>query len=177
MKIGDVWCVDIVLSTGDGKAKEIDSRATVYVKQDGAIYNPKGKITKEVLSIIEKKHTNFPFTMRALGTEAHAKFAIRELKEHDMLIEYPVLHEKPGAIVAHVKLTALIRANATDRITSLPLDTTRIKSDKKVTHAAALKALSTEVAAVKRKDKKKGAAGGGSGGATPVKDGKATTSS
>lgn len=108
--------------------------------------------------MIDKKHKHFPFSIRTLGSEAHSKFAIRELKEHQMLTEYPVLHEAPGTYVAHIKFTALIKPNSTDRLTQSDIDLSKLKTDKKVVNDQALKALATDVSKKAKKKANKTAA-------------------
>lgn len=40
---GEVWCIDVVMSTGNGKPKEQQDRTTVYMKQESQQYAVKGK--------------------------------------------------------------------------------------------------------------------------------------
>lgn len=91
--------------------------------------------------------------MRALGSEAHAKFALREMKEHQMVEEYPVLAEKQGETVTHLKYTVLIRDNETVQLTGLPLDLSKVQTEKQVTSQNAKDALALEVRAKVKKPK------------------------
>ncbi|KAG5550588.1 hypothetical protein RHGRI_015514 [Rhododendron griersonianum] len=53
--------------------------------------------------------------------EKRARLGLLECVNHDLLQPYPVLHEKPGDCVAHIKFTVLLMPNGSDRITSHPL--------------------------------------------------------
>ncbi|PWA79319.1 ERBB-3 BINDING PROTEIN 1 [Artemisia annua] len=60
------------------------------------------------------------FGHRALE-EKRARLGLVECVNHELLQPYPVLHEKPGDFVAHIKFTVLLMPNGSDRITSHPL--------------------------------------------------------
>ncbi|KAI3906151.1 hypothetical protein MKW92_031492 [Papaver armeniacum] len=50
--------------------------------------------------------------------EKRARLGLVECVNHELLQPYPVLHEKPGDLVAHIKFTVLLMPNGSDRITS-----------------------------------------------------------
>nr|GEZ24408.1 ERBB-3 binding protein 1 [Tanacetum cinerariifolium] len=50
--------------------------------------------------------------------EKRARLGLVECVNHELLQPYPVLHEKPGDFVAHIKFTVLLMPNGSDRITS-----------------------------------------------------------
>jgi len=115
----EVWAVDIVVSTGEGKPKETDNRQTTIYKRNGAVtYSLKSNTARNIFKEIIDKHSGFPFSLRYLSDAGKARFGISEAREHDLVAAYPVLHEKEGEFVAQVKFTALISANGTtSRIT------------------------------------------------------------
>ncbi|XP_074304818.1 ERBB-3 BINDING PROTEIN 1-like isoform X2 [Silene latifolia] len=53
--------------------------------------------------------------------EKRARLGLVECVTHDLLHPYPVLHEKNGEFVAHIKFTVLLMPNRSDRMTSHPL--------------------------------------------------------
>jgi methionine aminopeptidase len=82
-----------------------------------------------------------PFTLRALteGAEGDAKaelssgqlrLGLVECLNHGLLHPYPVLHEKPGDLVAQIKGTVLLMPSGSDLVTTSPSQT--IQTDKKV---------------------------------------------
>lgn len=132
----EVYGIDIVMSTGEGKPKEIDNRQTTIYKRNAAVtYSLKHKISRSIYSEVSTKYGSFPFSLRYLEDATKARFGIAEAKEHDMVHPYPVLHEKEGEFVCQVKFTALVTAQGTTRITGpvggLELNPNVVQVDKK----------------------------------------------
>ncbi|XP_047325620.1 ERBB-3 BINDING PROTEIN 1-like [Impatiens glandulifera] len=114
----EVYAIDIVASTGDGKPKLLDERqTTIYKRAVDKSYHLKMKASRFIFSDISQKFPIMPFTARALE-EKRARLGLVECVNHGLLQPYPVLHEKPGDYVAHIKFTVLLMPNGSDRITS-----------------------------------------------------------
>lgn len=117
----EVYAIDIVTSTGEGKPKLLDEKqTTIYKRAVDKNYHLKMKASRFIFSEISQKFPIMPFTARALE-EKRARLGLVECVNHDLLQPYPVLHEKPGDLVAHIKFTVLLMPNGSDRITSHPL--------------------------------------------------------
>ncbi|KAK1351593.1 ERBB-3 BINDING PROTEIN 1 [Heracleum sosnowskyi] len=117
----EVYAIDIVASTGDGKPKMLDEKqTTVYKRAVDQNYHLKMKASRFIFSEISQKFPIMPFTARALE-EKRARLGLVECVNHDLLQPYPVLHEKPGTFVAHIKFTVLLMPNGSDRVTSHPV--------------------------------------------------------
>ncbi|ONK77060.1 uncharacterized protein A4U43_C02F2680 [Asparagus officinalis] len=117
----EVYAIDIVTSTGEGKPKLLDERqTTIYKRAVDKNYHLKMKASRFIFSEINQKFPIMPFTARAFE-EKRARLGLVECVNHDLLQPYPVLHEKPGDLVAHIKFTVLLMPNGSDRITSHPL--------------------------------------------------------
>lgn len=117
----EVYAVDIVTSTGEGKPKMLDERqTTIYKRAVDKNYHLKMKASRFIFSEINQKFPIMPFSARALE-EKRARLGLVECVNHDLLQPYPVLHEKPGDFVAHIKFTVLLMPNGSDRVTSHPL--------------------------------------------------------
>ncbi|GAA0142699.1 protease [Lithospermum erythrorhizon] len=117
----EVYAVDIVTSTGDGKPKLLDEKqTTIYKRAVDKNYHLKMKASRFIFSEISQKFPIMPFTARDLE-EKRARLGLVECVGHELLQPYPVLHEKPGDLVAHIKFTVLLMPNGSDRITSYPL--------------------------------------------------------
>jgi curved DNA binding protein len=152
----EVYAIDIVMTTGEGKPKERDDRCTVYKRQVDETYSLKMKASRSVLSNIKKNHAIFPFTMRALlATDKAAKFGVKECVEHKLLRAYPVLLEKEGELVAHCKFTALLLPNGTIRVAESGLATTHFESEHKLTDEELVKLLAKSAGNKKKKNNKK----------------------
>ncbi|CAM6084475.1 unnamed protein product [Calypogeia fissa] len=117
----EVYAIDIVTSTGDGKPRLLDEKqTTVYKRAVDKNYHLKMKASRFIFSEINTKFPIMPFTARALE-EKRARLGLVECVNHELLMPYPVLHEKPGDLVAHMKFTVLLMPNGSDRITGHPL--------------------------------------------------------
>lgn len=151
----EVYAVDIVLSTGEGKPKESELRTTVFKRAIDKNYLLKMKASRYVFNEVNKKYPTLPFTLRAFEDEKQARMGINELTKHDMVVPYPVLLEKSGDHVVHMKYTVLLLPSGTDRITTALFDETKFKSDKVVSEETkAILALTTKTKKKKNKDKK-----------------------
>ncbi|URD82806.1 Proliferation-associated protein 2G4 [Musa troglodytarum] len=117
----EVYAIDIVTSTGEGKPRLLDEKqTTIYKRAVDKNYHLKMKSSRFIFSEISQKFPIMPFSARALE-EKRARLGLVECVNHDLLQPYPVLHEKPGDLVAHIKFTLLLMPNGSDRITSHPL--------------------------------------------------------
>ncbi|KAG6435774.1 hypothetical protein SASPL_100649 [Salvia splendens] len=117
----EVYAIDIVTSTGEGKPRLLDEKeTTIYKRAVDKNYNLKMKASRFIFSEISQKFPIMPFSARALD-EKRARLGLVECTNHDLLQPYPVLHEKPGDLVAHIKFTVLLMPNGSDRVTSHPL--------------------------------------------------------
>ena len=105
----------------------------------------------------------FPKTTAAEGPASDAAKQLRlglvECLGHGLLHAYPVLHEKPGELVAQVKGTVLLMPNGSDRVTSAPEQP--VETDKKVEDEELRKLLATGLKVSKKSKKKAASAGGG----------------
>jgi len=160
-----VYTIDIVVSTGEGKARETELRTTIFKRAVDQNYLLKMKASRYVYNEITKRFPTFPFTLRALD-EKTARLGITECLKHDLVHPYPVLFEKAGEVIAQFKYTVLVLPSGTQRLTSHPLP--YVASDKKLEdpELQALLALSTKRA---KKGKKKAAAAAGAAAAAPAK--------
>jgi len=150
----EVYAIDIVMSTGEGKPREIDERTTVYKRSPDTVYKLKSKTSRAILSEIDKHFPTFPFTIRALD-EKKVRFGIKECRDHDLVYAYPVLAEKDGEFVAHFKFTALVLQSGTVRITGLPSLSNKTESSLSISNSDIKAILSQSVAKKKPNNKKK----------------------
>ncbi|XP_058110299.1 ERBB-3 BINDING PROTEIN 1 [Magnolia sinica] len=156
----EVYAIDIVTSTGDGKPKLLDERqTTIYKRAVDKNYHLKMKSSRFIFSEINQKFPIMPFTARALE-EKRARLGLVECVNHDLLQPYPVLHEKPGDLVAHIKFTVLLMPNGSDRITSHALQelqpTKTIDDDPEIKAWLALGTKTKKKGGGKKKKGKKG---------------------
>ena len=92
-------------------------------------YHLKMKAARSVFSEINRKFPALPFTLRAIEGKG-TRLGLVECLNHGLLHAYPVLHEKPGELVAQAKATLLLMPNGVDRITVTPVQS--LSSEKQV---------------------------------------------
>jgi len=149
----EVYAVDVLVSSGEGKPRETDIRTTVYKKKD-FIYQLRMKSSRAFLSEVEKRFSLMPFTLRHFEDEKRARMGVIECAKHDLVEPYPVYQEKDGEFVAEFKFTILLMPSGQMKITGLPIDLDLYESEYKVIDSD-IKQLLTSSAQKKKKNKKK----------------------
>merc|ERR1712137_1069449 len=119
--MNEVFCIDVVMSTGEGKGKETEIRSTVFKRAVDQNYILKTQKARQFIHEVNKRFPALPFTLRAFEDEQVARVGVSEAKRHELLEEYPVLKEKDGETLAQFKFTVLLLPGGTKRITGLPL--------------------------------------------------------
>ncbi|KAL6519475.1 ERBB-3 BINDING PROTEIN 1 [Orobanche gracilis] len=167
----EVYSIDIVTSTGEGKPKLLDEKqTTVYKRAVDKNYHLKMKASRFIFSEISQKFPIMPFSVRALE-DKRARFGLVECVNHDLLQPYPVLHEKPGDLVAHIKFTVLLMPNGSDRIACHPiqdLQPTRTIDDPEIKAWLALGTKTKKKGGGKKKKGKKADKSEGAADAEPM---------
>ena len=116
----EVYAVDVAMSTGEGKPRELgQQRTTVYKRVVDQKYSLKVKASRAFFNEVQKKYPALPFTLRSFEDEKNAKMGIRECVNHNLVLPYQVLHERPGDKIAHVKFTVLLMKDRTVQVTGL----------------------------------------------------------
>jgi len=108
VEANDVWCIDIVMSTGEGVAREREQRTTIFKRDLEKMYMLKLKASRYLLQQINRKSPVFPFTLRAFDDERQARMGVSEMVSHGMVDPYPVLFEKDKEFVAQYKTTVFV---------------------------------------------------------------------
>jgi len=129
----EVYAVDILISSGEGKPKSHDVRTTIFKKVDEMVYNLKLKASRSFFYDAQKKFGNLPFSLRHFEDEKKAKIGTTECVKHDLLQPYEVVFEKEGEFVAQFKATAIIMPSGILKITGFPLDLDLLQCDVKIT--------------------------------------------
>eukprot|EP00123_Amoebidium_parasiticum_P008152 comp18605_c0_seq1/m.20174 comp18605_c0_seq1/g.20174 ORF comp18605_c0_seq1/g.20174 comp18605_c0_seq1/m.20174 type:complete len:403 (-) comp18605_c0_seq1:253-1461(-) len=153
IEVHDVWAIDILVSSGEGKAKASEARTTVYKKTD-QIYQLKMKTSRAVYSELSQKFTTFPFTLRAFEDEKKARMGITECVNHQLVQTFPVMLEAPSAVVAQIKFTVLVTSNGTVRITDPGTPLATLRSEHSIEDEETKTLLAQEVDAPKKAKKK-----------------------
>ncbi|XP_037078887.1 proliferation-associated protein 2G4-like [Pollicipes pollicipes] len=150
----EVYGLDVLISTGDGTARELDARTTVYKKTD-EVYSLKMKTSREFLSQVNKKCGTMPFNLRGMDDEKKAKLGVVECVNHRLIEPFQVLYEKPDQLVAQFKSTILLMPNATRKITGVPFDPTTCRAEHSIEDADVKSLLATPMDKKSANKKKK----------------------
>jgi curved DNA binding protein len=150
----EVYAVDVLVSSGEGKPRETDIRTTVYKKKD-FIYQLRMKSSRVFLSEVEKRFSLMPFTLRHFEDEKRARMGVIECAKHDLVEPYPVYQDKEGEFVAEFKFTLLLMPSGQMKITGLPIDLDIYQSDYKITDGDIKQLLTSSTQNKKKKNKKK----------------------
>jgi len=154
-EMNEVYCLDVVMSTGEGKPKESDFKCTVFKRNVEKSYNLKTQKARQFISEVNRRFPTLPFTLRAIEEEQVARVGISEARRHELLEEYPVFREKEGQIVAKFKFTLLLLPGGTKKITGLPFDPKQVASTLEVKDEELKKLLASSANPKKKKSKKK----------------------
>lgn len=117
----EVYCVDVAMSTGEGKGREGDDRTTVFKRNVDKHYKVKMKSSHYVLKAVQEHFPTMPFTLRMMDDERQAKMGVQECVNHELLTAYPVFNERENAHVGHFKCTVLLMPTGNKVITGHPL--------------------------------------------------------
>ncbi|XP_072308831.1 proliferation-associated protein 2G4-like [Eucyclogobius newberryi] len=153
-EVHEVYAVDVLISTGEGKARDAGLRTTIYKRDPSKQYGLKIKTSRTLFSEVERRFDTMPFTLRAFEDEGKARLGVVECAKHELLQPFTVLHEKEGEFVAQFKYTVLLMANGSHKITCGPFEPELYKSELEVQDAD-LKALLQSSASRKTQKKKK----------------------
>jgi len=152
----EVYAIDVAMSSGEGKPRETDTRTTVFKRAVDKSYRLKMRASRYLFNEVNQRFPTMPFSLRALEDERQARMGVVECLKHELLNPYPVLYERPGDFVAHVKFTVLLLPSGQTQITGFPLQEGLFVTEKTVdADTAALLATSNK----KKKKKKKKAIG------------------
>ncbi|KAJ5648101.1 hypothetical protein N7490_004473 [Penicillium lividum] len=144
--VGEVWGVEIGLSLGSGKVKNLDHRTTLH-RRTTTTYGLKRPSSRQTLSEVVKKFGTFPFSLRQLDDEKAAKVGVVECVRGGVLRSYEPAGETDGSPVSRLLSTVAITKNGLTKLAApAPIDLELYKSDKKIEDEEILKILEQPLA-------------------------------
>jgi len=153
---GQVFSLDIYVSTGEGTTKQADKRITVYKRELDVQYSLRIQKARQFFAEVQNKYPTLPFSIAGFADTTGAKVGVKECVEHNLLQEYVVLQEKSGEYVAQFKATVVVQPNATAVICGhLEQPDARYSSDKSVKNEDAKKLIESEIFKKVKEGKKK----------------------
>ncbi|GAB6019403.1 Proliferation-associated protein 2G4 [Chamberlinius hualienensis] len=153
-ELHEVYAIDILISTGEGRGREMDTRTTVYKKTD-EVYQLKMKASRAFFSEVDKKFVNMPFTLRAFEDEKKAKMGVVECVNHKLIEPFNVLYEKEGECVVQFKFTVLLMPSGSHKITGLPFESEFYESEHSIQDSTLKQLLESSISKKANKKKKK----------------------
>ncbi|XP_074653223.1 proliferation-associated protein 2G4-like [Tubulanus polymorphus] len=153
-ELHEVYALDMLISTGEGRGKEMESKTTVY-KRRNETYSLKMKAARNFFSEVTNKFSFMPFTLRACEDEKKARLGVVECVNHHLLEPFNVLYEKDNEFVAQFKFTVLLMPNGPMKITGLKFDSDLYESEHSVQQEELKTILATSVSRKSAKNKKK----------------------
>ena len=127
--IHDVFDFEVMVSSGEGKPKELDVRCTIYKRALDQVYNLKVKQSRQFYNEVLNKYPSFCFSLNAFEDELSAKLGVKECLQHDLLVPYPVMADKQGSFVAAFKTTVMITKGKTTALTGVSIDDAHFKTE------------------------------------------------
>ena len=103
--VNEVYAIDIAVSSGEGKPRELDTRTTVFKRVVDQSYALRIKGSRQFFNEVNKRFPTLPFSIRSFADERNARLGIRECIAHNLLVPYPVLYERTGDTIVHTKVT------------------------------------------------------------------------
>ncbi|KAJ7067033.1 peptidase M24, structural domain-containing protein [Mycena amicta] len=119
---GEVWGIDILVSSGDdGKARVEEARTSVYQRDSQVTYQLKMKNSRAVFSEVQKKAGAFPFNIRSLEDEKRSRMGLQEAVQHGLVKPYEIIYTPPNVLVAAFHFTMALLPGGPSLITHPPL--------------------------------------------------------
>jgi len=103
-EVGEVWGVEMGVSLGSGKIKNLENRPTLH-RRTTITYALKRPSSKKILNEVVKKFGTFPFSLRQLEDERDAKVGVVECVRGNVFRQYEVVGDKDGAPVCRLLTT------------------------------------------------------------------------
>lgn len=103
-EIGEVWGIEMGMSAGSGKVKQLESRATLH-RRTATNYGLKRPTSRKIYSEAQKKFNMFPFSLRQLDDEKDAKTGVVECVRSGVFRQYELVGDKDGAPVVRTWTT------------------------------------------------------------------------
>lgn len=105
-EIGDVWGVEMGMSLGSGKVKQLEQRATLHRRTAAASSSGlKRPSSKKINHEVQKKFNMFPFSLRQLDDEKDARVGVIECVRSGAFRQYELVGDKDGSSVVRTWTT------------------------------------------------------------------------
>lgn len=145
---GQVFSLDIVVSSGDGKLSERNHRPTIYKRNPQITFHLKNESSKKFLKEVQTRFETMPFSLRQIDRKI-AGMGVIECFRHGLVDPYPVLCEKKHATVVQFKTTLILMPRETVQAVNFQVQS--YTSSKSVQNEEVKKILQTTMKIGKKK--------------------------
>ena len=156
----EVYNVDVLFTTGEGKLKQLDSKPTIYRRTEST-YKLKLQTARIFTNEVSTKFGTMPFTMRAIEDLKSARMGVTECVNHQVMEPYEVMYDREGEFIAQFKYTVILRPSGNYKITGIPFDCSLYESEFSIKKEELAGLLGKSIS--KKGKKKKKAKSNGSG--------------
>lgn len=164
IEVGDVWAIDVLASTGDGRVATTEVKTSLYRRNpDQDIFLANTKSAREVLSQVDKNHGFMTFSLRDFDSEVKTRLGLKTPVDKEAITQYAVMQEKKEELVAQFKYTVLvINPTSIRKVTGLDFEKDLYVTEKEIDDKDIKNLLATSTSRKankkkKNKSKKKGA--------------------
>ncbi|KAJ3111545.1 putative metalloprotease arx1 [Phlyctochytrium bullatum] len=115
----EVYAINIVMATTPDPPKQSAARPTVLQRDVEQSYQLKLKASRQALNSATKLFGPFPFPLRKLAELGSGnRLGIKELVDHGVLVERPVMALRHGEVAAQFKMTMMLLPSGPMRLTA-----------------------------------------------------------
>jgi len=122
IEVYDVWAIDVLASTGDGKVNATAVKTSLFRRDPNSSYKLKMKASRDVYSKAAENYGYMTFSLRTWDHEVRTRLGLKENVTHEVIQEHPVMTEKEGQYVAQFKYTVLVLPHGLLKITGLDFE-------------------------------------------------------
>jgi len=156
IEVNDVWAIDVLASTGEGKVHPCEIKTSLFRRDPGSSYQLKMKTSRDVLSKATEDHGFMTFSLRSFENETRTRLGLKENIAHEVITEHHVMKEKSDCHVAQFKYTVLVLPNGVLKITGLDFESELYETECVIEDEEIKKILSTSISKkAKKRNKKK----------------------
>jgi curved DNA binding protein len=153
---GDVFGLEIFVTSGQGKAKQSELRTTVFKRVIENTYLLKTDLARKFLKEVNQKYPSLPFSTRAFEDQTSVRIGVKHCMDHALIEPFQVVEEKKGEIVAHWKASVAILANGTIFLSgNIPTDFSRFESETQLQDKELAELLAVSMDLKEQKKRKK----------------------
>lgn len=127
----------------------------MYKRSLDRSYNLKIKQSRQFFNDVLGRYPSFCFSLNSFEDPNVARLGLKECLDHELLVPYPVIVEKPGSLVAQFKITVMITKGKTSALTGLPFDETLFKSEHEIKDEELLKLINLSMDKKEQKKEQK----------------------